>query len=104
MWEIGDAKCDVGERVLDFSQGSLGVFNTITQLFHCHHGLFGRFFGSSQSGNLLRALIEFVPELLDLRRHGSPFFTQFLEISPQDVVPTPSERGADMVEVFAEIL
>ena len=104
MWEIGDAKRDIGERFLDPSKGSLGVLNAIPQLFHRRHGCFSRFFGSAQSSHLFRALIEFVPELFDLRRNGSPFFAQFLDISPWDVVPTSSERGPNVIEVFAKIL
>ena len=104
MGEIGEAKRDIGERFLDPSKGSLGVLNAIPQLLHRRHSLFSRLFGSAQSSHLFRALIEFVPELFDLRRNGSPFFAQFLDISPRDVVPTSSERGPNVIEVFAEML
>ena len=102
MGKIGDAKRDVSQRLLDRSKGPLGVLNAIPQLLHRRHGLFSRFFGSAQPSHLFRAFIEFVPELLDLRRRGSPFFAQFLEIRPRDIVPASSESSADVVEVFAE--
>jgi hypothetical protein len=38
-----------------------------------------------------------------MRRNGSPFFAQFLDIGPRDIVPAPCKSGADKVEVFAEI-
>ena len=59
MGKIGDAKRNVSERLLDFSEGSLGVLDAIPQLLHRGHGRFSRFFGSSQPGHLFRALIEF---------------------------------------------
>ena len=104
MGKIRDTQRDVGERVFDLSEGSLGVLNAIPQLLHRRGGFVSRFFGSAQPSHLVRALIEFVPELLDLRRHGSPFVAQFLEIIPRDVVSASSESGADLVEVFAELL
>jgi hypothetical protein len=103
MGKIGDAKRNVSERFLDFSEGSLGVLNAIPQLLHRRHGRFSRFFGSAQPGHLFRAFIELIPELLDLRRRGSPLFAQLLDISPRDVVPASSESSANVVEIFAEI-
>ena len=103
MWKVWDAKREVSERFLGLSEGSLGVLNAIPQLLHRRHGFFSRCFGPAQSSNLFRALIEFIPELLDLRRRGSPFLAQLLEISPWDIVPASSERGADVVEIFPEI-
>ena len=104
MWEIGDAKRDVSQRLLDRSKGPLGVLNAIPQMLHRRRALFSRLFGSAQPSHLFRAFIEFESELLDLRRRGTPFFAQLLEISPRDIVPASSERGADVVEVFAELL
>lgn len=103
MGEIGDTKRDVPEGLFDFSQLPFGFLDAIPQLLHCRHGRFSRFFGSSQPSHLFRALIELVPELLDLRRNGSSFFAQFLDISPRDVVPASSESSADVVKVFAEM-
>jgi hypothetical protein len=104
MREIGNAKREVSECFLDLPEDSFGLLNAISQLLHRRHGCFSRFFGSAQSSYLFRTLIEFVPELLDLRRHGSPFFAQFLDFSPRDVVPALSESGTDVIEIFAEIL
>jgi hypothetical protein len=103
MREVGDAKREVSERVLDLPEDSFGVLNAIPQLLHRRHGFFGRFLGSAQSSHFFRALIEFVPELLHSCRHDSPLFAQFLDISPRDVVPASSESRTDVIEVFAEV-
>jgi hypothetical protein len=100
--EIGDAKRDIRERLLDLPEGSVGVLDPISQLLHRRHGRFSRLFGPTQPSYFFRTLIEFMPQLLDLRRRGPPFFAQFSEIRPGDVVATSSQSGADMVEVVAE--
>ncbi len=103
MGEIGDAKGDIAQGLLDGSQRSFGISDAVPHLLHRRHGGFSRFFGSAETGDLFRALIEFKSELFDLCCNRSSFFAQPLDVTPLDVVSASSESSADVVEVLAEL-